>query len=128
MGDMVPNRPTPEGEALGAQLARLTESALAKLKLDFPKHMEPCVTCAFRRGTLPNRCLSTTMDALKCVMEGVDFMCHHTPKNEHGNHTGFCTGYMIARAAVFDSPTLECPWPFSHEDDDNTAPSGEEAA
>jgi hypothetical protein len=93
----IKNEPTPEGRALGEQLARLTEVELAKLKPKFPNHAEPCGTCAFRRGTYPNGCLATVMDALKCVVENHDFMCHEHRKGEPMTP---CTGWFIAVSAM----------------------------
>lgn len=100
------NLPSPEGAALGAQLARLTDLALADLRKKFPNHQEPCGTCAFRLGTVPNRCLPTVSDALKCVIECKDFMCHE--KKGH-----FCCGWMIALRTVADHPPRQAPWEFS---------------
>lgn len=111
---MVPNRPSAVGEALGQQLARLTETSLSRLRTRFPDHAEPCESCAFRLGTVPNRCLPTVMDALKCVVEQTDFYCHQGPK---GKAKHLCTGYMIALVAVADRPPGSVPWEFSHVDD-----------
>jgi hypothetical protein len=102
---MMRNEPSPEGEALGAELARLTESELVKLREKFPNHKEPCGTCAFRRGTYPNRCVATVGDALKCVIEQTDFMCHETGS--------LCCGFAIALRAVRDKPPGKTPWDYS---------------
>lgn len=104
--DTIRNLPSKSGEVLGAELARLTELALADLRKQFPKHQEPCGTCAFRRGTVPNRCAPTVMDAIKCVMEHRDFLCHETKGQ-------LCCGYMIAMRTVMDKPPIKVPWDFS---------------
>lgn len=108
----VPNRPSPEGERIGANLARLTENGLAILRRRFPKHAEPCQSCAFRRGTVPNRCLPTVSDALKCVIEKRDFMCHQSK-----DCRGICTGYLIAMSVTENHPPINAPWQFSHEEE-----------
>jgi hypothetical protein len=67
------NEPTPEGEALGSHLARFVEVELQTRAAELPGR---CHDCAFRRGSKPNGCPSTLMDALKCVLEGETFYCH----------------------------------------------------
>lgn len=90
-----PNAPTPEGEALGIEMARLTENARPAFEAAHPDAPPPCDECAFIKGTIPNRCPSTLMNALKCVMEGEPFYCHkgvtypECPKR-------LCGGYQIA--------------------------------
>jgi hypothetical protein len=49
---MVPNVPTPEGRALGKEIARLTQIGFAKMKRDFPDAPGPCAECAFVEGSL----------------------------------------------------------------------------
>lgn len=110
----VPNRPTPEGRELGENLARFTEIELARLRERFPVHAEPCGTCAFRRGTIPNGSLATVGDALKCAMEGVPFMCHESLGGNEGKPSRACVGWCILSGAASGRP-VECPWPFSEE-------------
>ena len=102
---MIDNRPSLEGAKLGAKLADATEFQFVQLRKKFPKHQEPCGTCAFRRGTVPNRCLPTVMDAFKCVIEQSDFKCHESGK--------LCCGWMIMLRAVCDKPPGKAPWDFS---------------
>jgi len=78
------NEPTRDGYELGYQLARFYEGS--KLQ------PERCRTCAFRVGTYANGSPQTTMDALKCVVEGVPFNCHEESK--------LCAGYIALRAAA----------------------------
>lgn len=113
---LVKNEPTPEGRALGEQLARLTDKAEAKLLAVTGEAPKRCVTCAFRRGTYPNGCAITTMDALKCVMELVPFYCHHSEKDERGNHSGLCAGWLICTDPdIGTAKPISTPWQFSHE-------------
>jgi hypothetical protein len=100
----IENKPTRDGFELGYMLARFVDNAKEPVG-------ERCFTCAFRQGTDANGSPTTTMDALKCVMEGVPFYCHETePTNAC---TRLCAGYATLRA---DSPKkLDMPWPFSDE-------------
>lgn len=111
------NVPTPEGRQIGVQLARLCDKAEAAMLADKGAAPYRCASCAFKGGTFPNGCAETVMDALKCVAEGVPFYCHHSDKDERGNHTGLCAGYVVSRAAVEQGgePFMQTPWPFSHE-------------
>jgi len=61
-----PNEPSPEGAGLGAEIARLAG--------DVP---DACHDCAFRVGSVPNQCAATVSDALKSVLDGDLFYCHH---------------------------------------------------
>lgn len=104
-GPEVPNRPSNTGRALGANLARLTDKAEADLLVDFPNHTQRCKTCAFKAATFPNGCLATVMDAMKCVVEGIPFMCHQV-MGQNGEPKDVCAGYMIAISALNDET---CP-------------------
>lgn len=127
------NVPSPEGQAIGKELARLTEQArtdlVDRLGLDAVAELlpDPCQSCAFRAGTSPNGCPEAVLDALKCVMEGVPFYCHQSPPNGRGGHTGLCRGYLTARAGLVGKTPLPTPWPFSHEHEaSRPADSGDE--
>jgi hypothetical protein len=99
----VENVPTPEGFELGFALARFVDNA--------PQIAERCWTCAFRQGTDANGSPQTTMDALKCVMEGIPFYCHEI--EDRSKPMRLCAGYLALRA---ESPTkLTMPWQFSDE-------------
>lgn len=93
----------------------MTDKAEVELRKKFPNHAERCKSCAFRLGTIPNQCAPTVMDALKCVIEKRDFMCH-----EHfdadGNPTELCAGYLLAMGATYDLPPVETPWEYSYPD------------
>jgi hypothetical protein len=103
-----PNRPTAEGRALGAELARLVEPAIVKLGPD-----ERCVSCAFRLGTIPNGCPGSVMDALKCALEGVTFLCHENGRKVGGERP-VCHGYKAWRGDR--DVHIKAPWPWSYED------------
>lgn len=99
----IENRPTREGFELGFTLARFVDNA--------PQIAERCFTCAFRQGTDANGSPVTTMDALKCTMEGVPFYCHEIEDRENPHR--LCAGYVNLRAA---SPSkISTFWPFSDE-------------
>ena len=102
------NRPTDLGRLLGEQIARLTEPEIEAMKeLGVPDLR--CASCAFRKGTVPNGCESSLMDALKCGMEGEPFLCH-----EDKGHKAFCHGWVAMRSAM-KGATMEVPWPYSDE-------------
>ena len=90
---LVPNTPTEEGRALGAQMARLCDNEEPKIKARFPKSRPRCNDCAFRAGTDPNGCEETLMDALKCVVESVPFYCHLGMAE--GDPKRLCAGFSI---------------------------------
>jgi len=93
------NEPTPEGFEHGYHLSRFADAEEAKGKL--ANGRERCITCAFRSGTYPSGCPTTTMDALKCVMEGVTFMCHEDTRQT-------CAGYALLRRANPNQKTEMC--------------------
>lgn len=105
-------RVTPGGRRAGAALCRLTEPAIAALIADGEPD-ERCKTCAFRLGTVPNGCVQTQADAMKCVMEGVPFYCHQDP-----THKTPCHGWFAGRRAL-KGKTRIMPWAFSHEEPTN---------
>ncbi|MFM0487960.1 hypothetical protein [Paraburkholderia graminis] len=98
---LVPNRPSPEGRMLGEQLARLTDKAELEARAKFPNHKSRCKSCAFAAGTVPNGCLPTVMDALKCVVDGTPFHCHQE-FDDQGVPTDLCAGWSIASMAADD--------------------------
>lgn len=115
------NLPSPEGEALGRELARLIGPEIARVRREHPDLPGPCNTCAFKLGSIPNRCLSTVADALKCVMEHEPFMCHERyegcdPDGKGGDPEGerlVCMGWMAAvSAGEPDRKPVEMPWPY----------------
>ena len=108
------NRPTPEGIAAGAELARLCDIAAAEQLAQDPGAVLPerCSSCAFRLGTIPNGCLSTIGDAVKAVMERVPFWCHQHMKPD-GEPTQLCSGWRLMFRP--DAEPVRVPWPFSDE-------------
>jgi hypothetical protein len=112
----VRNLPTPEGRALGVELARLVEGEVAG------KDDGRCATCAFRVGTDANGSPQTLMDAVKCAAERVPFYCHEAMSAEQdaawrrgedlpGNMTKLCAGWR----AMLSPVAHVAPWPFSDE-------------
>lgn len=88
------HRVSPEGRALGEQMARMYH--LAKKRLgDEADEGERCKTCAFRAGTVPNGCAQTQLDISKCVADGIPFYCHQR-KGE------LCHGWVITRIGLRD--------------------------
>ncbi len=73
---MTVNAPTPEGIALGRELARFFDIEQPKVEAQFPGSTERCKSCAFREGTYPNGCPETVVDALDCAVTGKPFYCH----------------------------------------------------
>jgi hypothetical protein len=97
------DRPSRHGAILGDALALIAAAGRKDSPVDLP---EPCLTCAFRAGSLPNQTGATVKMALDCVL-GVDpdrFACHHGMKNGEPSKT--CVGYVAARIA---------PWSFVKE-------------
>ena len=108
--NLVRNLPTDEGKEMGQHLARLYEPVIADLAADGEPD-ERCSTCALRAGSLPNGCVSTLMDLLKCAMEGdTDFMCH-----DHKRKGEVCHGYFAMRYAHDGKRVAQMPWKFSDE-------------
>jgi hypothetical protein len=96
----VRNRPTDLGREAGIQLARLCDAAE---RSRMPLHPR-CTTCAFRAGTIPNGCEATVLDANKCLIENIPFMCHERKGQP-------CSGWATMR--IKDSK-IKAPWPFSY--------------
>ena len=109
----VPNRPTPEGIAFGKEVARLVEPSIIALEaVGVPDSR--CKSCAFRDGTVPNGCLPTLGDAMKCVFGGdTDFLCH-----EDLTRQKLCHGFVAARWGMEDKPGVVMPWNYSNESED----------
>lgn len=95
-----PNLPTPEGRALGAELARLCDVEEQRIRERFPNQPR-CDDCAARAGTDPNGCSETLMDLLKCVHEAVPFYCHKRVKD--GEPQRLCAGFAILVSAEVQS-------------------------
>lgn len=98
------NEATPDGFELGYHLARFVD--MEEQKAPLPNGRERCHNCAFRQGSYPNGSVATTMDALKCAMDGTPFLCHedHQP----------CAGWALLRR-ISPQKKTETPWKFSDE-------------
>lgn len=106
MSDLTPNRPCKAGRMLGAYLAHVADSAWPDGP---PKAYQPCRSCAYRKGTIPNGCLETVLDATKCAMEDHRFNCHQTDRLGEP-----CLGWQNAVLAIACDPNLKVPttWPY----------------
>jgi hypothetical protein len=94
-GRLFPNEASPEGRALGRELARLCDGELAG------KPDNRCATCAFRLGPhLANGSAPTLMSALKCALEGDPFWCHEIDRP--------CAGWQAMRTAK--GQRIHVPW------------------
>jgi hypothetical protein len=92
-----PNLPTPEGRALGREIARLCDTELAG------KRDDRCPTCAFRAGEhIANGSPETLMEAVKCLAEGEPFWCHE--------HDRACAGWVALRFPK--DGLVKMPWEY----------------
>lgn len=113
------HRVTPEGKAMGADMAKLADAEWRALAATGEED-DRCKTCAFRAGTVPNGCPQTQLDAIKAVLEDVPFMCHsHT--DSKGRCDRICGGWFavrrIADRAEKSGKVLpQAPWEFSPAD------------
>jgi hypothetical protein len=117
------SRVSPEGRAMGEQQARMIRRALSELEREGEPD-ERCKSCAFREGTVPNGCLQTQMDVLKCVIEGVPFLCHQADRNGAACHGWFAARVALHRAEQARGVKLgvtSCPWDFSPPDEPDAA-------
>lgn len=90
----VKDNPTPDGIALGREIARLTDGAEVEARRLHPNLRERCDDCAFRLGTPPNGSPGTLMNALKCAMERIPFHCHKGVA-DGDEPTELCAGWVI---------------------------------
>lgn len=93
------DRPSRHGQYLGEALVLLAREGRKVSDAPLP---DPCLTCAFRRGTLPNMTAGTVFAAFNCAV-GVDkdeFACHHGM--DEGCPTKLCSGYVAAILAPFE--------------------------
>ena len=105
---LIKNKPCELGAQLGENMARFADVAEAEwreAKLPIPVR---CQSCAFKKGTFPNRCLATQGDATKSILEGVPFYCHHG-KGCHGPEA-LCGGWLLLAGA--GDKKCEMPWPW----------------
>ena len=98
------SRVSPAGQLLGkvsTKLAQIGQPIITSIVGDakIPNVRDDmCASCACRDGTVPNGCLQTQIDFLKCVLEPRPFLCH-APKNGQ-----MCRGYIHARAGHVAAP------------------------
>lgn len=92
------DRPSAHGRLLGAALALMADLGRRDAPMSIP---DPCLTCAFRKGTMPNESAGTGIVALNCALR-IDtdrFACHHGMKD--GTPEKICAGYIAALLAPF---------------------------
>lgn len=100
---------TPEGTALGEHMARFCDEAEPKARLRMPELPPRCNSCAFRRGDhTANGSPTTQMDALKCWMEGREFLCH-----EPARDGALCSGWAMMMLAKDAPDFVKVDWSFS---------------
>ena len=111
MAKKMRNKATADGRALGEQMARLCDEAEPKARLKVPEIQPRCASCAFRSGPhTANGSPTTQMDALKCLVEGVEFQCHEPHRKGM-----LCSGLAILiLAQSAESPFGKVPWKFSN--------------
>jgi hypothetical protein len=103
------NHTTPEGAALGKEIARLCDNAEPAARLKFPELPPRCNSCACREGShVANGSPVTQMDFLKCLMEGHEFYCHEPARKDQ-----VCSGWAIFMLAKENATFVEAPWDFS---------------
>ena len=107
----VRNRVTDEGRQVGEMLSRFADEAEPRARLKCPELPPRCNSCAFRRGPhVANGSPATTMDALKCLLEGIEFQCHEP----HRSGTP-CSGWAMLMLGQDETDFRQAPWPFSDE-------------
>lgn len=113
----VRNHTTPEGAELGKHLARFCDEAEPKARLRMPELPPRCNSCAFRAGPhVASGSPQTQMDALKCIMEGIEFQCHEPAREGH-----LCSGWAMMMLAKDGPDFTNLPWSFSDEPDADTS-------
>jgi len=108
---MIRNRANAEGRELGFHLARFCDQAEPKARLKLPELPPRCSSCAFREGPhVASGSPTTTMDALKCVIEGVEFYCHEPTRDG-----SLCSGWSMMMLAKDEANFGTAPWPSEGE-------------
>lgn len=104
------NYHTDDGAALGKRMAAWCDAAEPNARLKCPELQPRCNSCAFRAGRhLANSSPYTQMDALKCVLEGVEFQCHAPDRNDQP-----CSGWLIFMLTAKGPDDFgKAPWDFT---------------
>lgn len=90
------NVATPEGRALGVEIAWLCDQEAVRLARD-----GRCATCACRAGDHPaNGSPETLMSFVKCIAEREPFWCHEEDRP--------CAGWSLMRFGAGE--TVPVPW------------------
>lgn len=108
------NRRTPEGAEIGRLMARFCDEAEPRARLRMPELPPRCNSCAFREGAhLANGSPATQMDAIKCVIERIEFHCH-----EPARAGAVCSGWAMMMLGEGDDGVRarlepgKVPWDF----------------
>ena len=101
------NKPSELGAALGENMARFVDAAEKEWREKMGFVPVRCKTCAFTKGTFPNRLLGTMVNATKCAMEGETFYCHHD-QAKGGKPQRICAGWMMLN----DARHTKLPWDY----------------
>ena len=102
------NFTSPEGHIVGKKLAAWCDDAEPAARLKVPDLPPRCSSCAFRAGNhLANGSPATQMDALKCVMEGIEFQCHDVHREG-----AICSGWAMMMLAKDQPDFAKVPWDF----------------
>lgn len=117
-------RVSPEGKALGEQMARMADSCIAKLAAEGETD-DRCKSCAFRLGTVPNGCIQTLMDAMKAVIEDVPFLCHQADRKGCPCHGWYAVRVQMNRVQRIKGKfeVEKCDWEFSPPDPKDEVPA-----
>jgi hypothetical protein len=108
------NTASEDGRKLGKWMAEITDAAEPKARLKLPDLPPRCASCAFRHGKhVANGSPATQMDALKCVLEGVEFQCHDVHRVGE-----VCSGWAMNMLAQDEFKPRLAPWEFSVGTDD----------
>lgn len=115
-------RVSPEGRALGVQMADMADRATAFLHQRDGEDDERCKSCAFTHGTVPNGCLQTQMDVMKSVVEKIPFFCHQSDRKGWPCHGWYAVSALIQENEKTKGRLIDqvgpCPWEFSPPDSD----------
>lgn len=98
-GTDIPNVPCDQGRSLGKHLARFANVEAEQRRVSNKPVPLRCDECAYRLGTIPNQCLTTVANALKCAMEGEPFYCHKGVA-EGDDSKALCRGYLLLARAT----------------------------
>ncbi len=101
-GNDVPNEPSAEGAAIGRKLAAIVRAEESRLQMFYPHRHPRCDDCALTGGTVPNSCLGTLGDVIKCVDENRPFFCHKGTDDGAKPVKRLCAGFVTLLTVLGD--------------------------